>query len=53
MTVANAKFMETLERADRLRKAVHKLLERAAPQDTDPLTLLDTEDALRATPDTD
>lgn len=42
--------MEALERADRLRKAIDKLLERATAEGTDPLTLLDTEDALRAIP---
>lgn len=42
--------METLERTHRLREAIDNLLKRAAAEDTDPLTLLDTEEALRAIP---
>jgi hypothetical protein len=45
--------MEPAEHSEKLRKAIEEPLERATAEDTDPLMLLEREDALRAIPLTD
>jgi len=42
--------MKPAEHADKQRKAIEEPLERASAEDTDPLMLLETEDAMRAIP---